>query len=102
MEVMDVMMFKQYPKDKKKMLEEIKKAFDAYDNDEIDDEAFIPLLFHYEAYSRNEAWLGTYRGTIDSNNLTDTFVTNKATADRLGKKRTRRLEKILEKTIEFE
>lgn len=95
-------MFKRYPKDKQKMLDEIKRAFNAYDNDEIDDNVFLPLIAHYEEYSRDEGWLGSYHSQLEGDHLTDIFVANKATADRLGKKRTRRLEKILKTSYEFE
>ena len=40
--------FKQFPKDKGKMLSEIKRAFDAYDNDDIKDVDFINLIAHYQ------------------------------------------------------
>lgn len=89
------MSFKQYPKDKGKMLAEIRRAFDAYDEDEIDDDIFLPLLHHYEEYSREERWLGQYHSRIDGDEIRDEFEANKSTLDRLGKKRTRRLEKIL-------
>lgn len=87
--------FKQFPKDKGKMLAEIKRAFDAYDNDNIEDKDFIDLISHYQSYSEEEQWIGRY-DSIDG------FQIKQTTAVKLGQSRSKRLVKILNKIAEFD
>lgn len=87
--------FKQFPKDKGKMLAEIKRAFDAYDNDEIKENDFINLISHYQSYSDEEQWIGRY-DSIDG------FQIKKTTAIKLGQSRSKRLVKLLNKIEGFE
>lgn len=86
--------FKQFPKDKGKMLSEIKRAFDAYDNDDIKDVDFINLIAHYQIYSEDEEWLGKF----DSVNG---FQLKESTAVKLGQSRSKRLVKMLNKLEGF-
>lgn len=87
--------FKQFPKDKGKMLAEIKRAFEAYDNDNIEDKEFINLIAHYQSYAEEEQWLGKFDSM-------DGFQIKPTTAVKLGQSRSRRLVKILNKTEGFE
>ena len=87
--------FKQFPKDKGKMLSEIKRAFDEYDNDNIEDKDFIDLICHYQSYSDEEQWLGNFDST-------EGFQIKQTTAVKLGQSRSKRLVKILNKVEGFE
>jgi hypothetical protein len=93
--LLSYMDFKQFPKDKGKMLAEIKRAFDAYDNDNIEDKDFIDLISHYQSYSEEEQWIGRY-DSIDG------FQIKQTTAVKLGQSRSKRLVKILNKIAEFD
>lgn len=93
--MLSYMDFKQFPKDKGKMLAEIKRAFDAYDNDNIEDKDFIDLISHYQSYSEEEQWIGRY-DSIDG------FQIKQTTAVKLGQSRSKRLVKILNKIAEFD
>lgn len=83
--------FKRYPKDKKTLLLEINRAFNAYDANNLGDVEFIRLMCHYRDYAADENWLGEMHE--------DHFKINSTAKQLLGKNRTRRLEKVFEDTI---
>lgn len=83
--------YKLYPKSKERLIEEIITAFDDYDNDKLEEEAFINLMHHYQSYSSDEKLIGEYYTSWDK----DTFRVNPQTKKRIGKGRSDRLEKIL-------
>lgn len=87
--------FKMYPKDKGKMVSEIRRAFDEYDADNISDVDFISLMQHYQEYSQDEGWLGQYEPDFRGGEPVNDFKVSRSTRDRLGKSRTKRLEKML-------
>lgn len=84
--------FKRYPRDKKTLLLEINRAFDAYDADELGDIEFIRLMCHYRDYAANENWLG-------EEDHYGHFKIHSTAKQLLGKNRSKRLEKVFADTI---
>lgn len=79
--------YKLYPKNKTRLIEEIIKAFDDYDEDLISDKEFIELIQHYNYHNEN---------LTKHDSMYNEFTLDKAVSEKIGKSRTRRMEKILE------
>jgi hypothetical protein len=80
--------YKRYPKGKGRMIEEIIKAFDDYDNDELKDSDFIAFMAHYQ---------NTF-DIADHNFMNGNYDLDIKIANKIGKSRTERLEKMLKFT----
>lgn len=91
--------YKKYPANKDKLVKEIKKVFNDYDNDELKDSDFQMLIGHYYQFSADEKMLGEY--TMDAN-LNNEFNVNAATEKILGRNRSRRIEKMLSTQMSFD
>lgn len=89
--------YKLYPKNKERLIQEIVKVFDDYDNDELHDDVFIYLIRHYQEYSDEEEFIGKY---LMDENFTNNFYVNSSFRRKIGKSRSNRLEKILSYSME--
>lgn len=87
------MEIKMYPSTKEKLLSEVKKAFDAYDEDKLTNEEFIGYIHHF--VSIDDGALGHFSYQADRNE----FQVASFAQSRLGKNRSRRLEQILSREI---
>lgn len=79
--------YKLFPKDKDELLSEIKKIFDDYDKNRLNNKDFCELLYHYE----NNYMESFCREDKDTGEVKVTDSTKK----RLGKNRSNRLEMVL-------
>lgn len=84
--------YERFPESKIPLLEEIRTAFDDYDDGKLNDVDLISLMKHYQKYEKGKC-LGTYDGT--------SFQLKRSTKKWLGKSRSKRLEQILSTEINF-
>lgn len=82
--------FKLYPKDKGRLISELKRAFDAYDADKMENVEFLKLIGHYRECSEFKKWLGQEESSPPGE-----FKVDASTKKQLGVQRSNRLELIL-------
>lgn len=88
-----------YPRTKDQLFGEIKKVFNAYDSQELDDDALEGYLHHFAEIDDTHT-LGNYTDNL----YALTFEASDFSKVRLGKNRARRMEHVLKvkKTIDEE